>query len=1070
MPENKANVCGVRITTWGTHPDGGNGMAKFIDQEFFGGNTGHVAIAVTFPADEKGKALIKQYCTDPAIPFEKHLIRVPVAKKDVNSDNPKQFAATSEVLAEEEVYVVNFSWWPRYSGVGFAIAPSENSDNFSEREGVHVDYDLKWQALLQPEIRTHRGKFGSQKMQYGVDSIVHKRALTAQQILLLDTTALLQSVHRQLESIKVLNGKLESKKSKFKILKKREERIKSKATALQEQQIKLQTFVDLRNCLKRNANPLETLTSDQQAQLDEAYPAWREKPSISDIEKKEKSLKKKIKRIAGDTPKKVKSARVALAKISPSEEILLERFVPNWRENITENGVTAKYIKKLLAKVIEEKARLKAKKSELEAQQTKLECELLPQNVQDFLLDRKLQMSLLELQTYLTEQKPFTGGTNYYLGEEFIKKMQQFEVLTGVKWREELVETVMGELMYMRESGMQQCKEILSQRIEALQAGNEVRLKEDVACRHKFNELRHEAWYEIYDSLWQFTDPRSARYLKPERSIAIPLYLKNELDEAFKFSTKKWYGPEGIVKDLNQLTHAEIAELYAYTRKKMIKAKNQLVDDQQSLGIFKQGDFAHFLTRGRPPDVEVRLPLGKGSGASNAVAEGMDVEAMLKEMQRITHEEKFNLRTNNCSSTVSKILEAGATTPHLKHQFRNRALGAIANPQMVINNGKDYLKALKKPKDSWIKRIQRFSPLEKLGGWCLNKLVVEKDVRTRTKVAAGLLAIPMGIYAGVKTLIAKMTDPLGFFKDLTRFANYANKHNSTGFKILAAIGYIPGMLVSAPFAAVQYGVTQVAKGIAALTSRIFGKKKAVRSPEYADLNPLQLKELEQKQAVFNQVSKEILARIHMIEISANTIADACQQFESQAMEASYAYAKGEIKDEKYPVVTLSKASMALFEKEISRLRSASSPELQQQAIALEAKYHTYLKSNQFMLMSVNRLIQNAFEDRLSLISKTSEQVEVNALIDTSVDLAVIYAAAEQARLDAQRDFAESEPASEANNLADEPSVTVAAPAKRQRARQEAFERLKSDTTSLTPAQAESTEPKTAPPPSPRTSK
>lgn len=1073
MPDNKTNVCGVRITTWGTDPAGGNGIAKFLDLEFFGGNTGHAAVTVTFPADEKGKALIKKYCTEPAIPFEKHLIRVPVAKKNVNPNNPKQFAATDEVLAEEEVYVVNFSWWPRASGVGFALAPFENDDNLDEREGVHVNYSPKWQALLQPEIRMHRGRFGVQKMQYGVDSIVHTTSLTAQQIALFDTTVELQAIHRQLESIMVLKNKLESKKSKLKALKKREKNIQSKSTVLQKNHIKLQTLAALKNCLIKNQSPLEGLTSEQQIQLDKAYPDWRENPSISEVEKKEKSLKKKIKKITGDTSKKVKIARATLAKFSSSEEILLDRFVSHWHKKMVDNKITSKLIKKLLLHVTEEQARLKTKKAELEAQQTKLECELLSPNVQDFLLEHKMQKNLMELQAFLVAQTPLKGGGNYFLGEEFIKKMEQFEVLTGIKWREELVETVLNQFMYMRDSGMQHCLEILSQKIVALQAGIEVRLKQDVECRHKLNEMRYEAWYEIYDSLWQYIDPRSARYLKSEDTLITPPYLKRELDEAFKFSAKKWYGPEGMVEKPEKLTYAEVAKLYAYTRKKMLKAKNQLVDEQQSLGLFKQGDFAHFLTRGRPPDMEVRLPLGKASGASNAVTEGMDVEAMLKEMQRITQEEKFNLHINNCSSTVSKILEAGATTSHLKHQFRNRALGIITNPQMVANNGVDYLKALKKPKDTWFKRIRRFSPLEKLGAWCLKKLIVEKNVSIHTKMAAGMLAVPMGIYAGIKTLIVRMTDPLSFFNDLSRFANYANQHKSTGFKIIAALGYIPGMLVSAPFAAVQYSVTQVVKGFTGFVNRIMGKKKVVHPPEYADLSPIQLKELEQKQAVFNQVSKEMLTRIHMIEISANTIDEATRQFESQAMKATYAYAKNEFKDDQYPVVALSQATMRLFEKEISRLRRMSNPELQQQAVALEAKYNSYLKSNQFMLLSVNLLIQNAFDDRLNLISRTSEQVEVNTLIDTAVDPAAIYAAAEQARLDAQRNFAESEPTSEANNLTnDAPIIAVVASTKRQGVRQEAFERLKSDTTSLTHSQTESTEPEVtvSDPQSPRTSK
>ena len=62
MPKSDIKGSSVTLYTWGTHSDGGNGMAHFMDASFFGGNVGHAAIEVTLPVNEKTEQLIRQYC------------------------------------------------------------------------------------------------------------------------------------------------------------------------------------------------------------------------------------------------------------------------------------------------------------------------------------------------------------------------------------------------------------------------------------------------------------------------------------------------------------------------------------------------------------------------------------------------------------------------------------------------------------------------------------------------------------------------------------------------------------------------------------------------------------------------------------------------------------------------------------------------------------------------------------------------------------------------------------------------------------------------------------------------
>jgi len=49
---SKPSQYGVKVSTWGTHVDAGNGILPFLDANLFGGSIGHAAVTMTLPADD----------------------------------------------------------------------------------------------------------------------------------------------------------------------------------------------------------------------------------------------------------------------------------------------------------------------------------------------------------------------------------------------------------------------------------------------------------------------------------------------------------------------------------------------------------------------------------------------------------------------------------------------------------------------------------------------------------------------------------------------------------------------------------------------------------------------------------------------------------------------------------------------------------------------------------------------------------------------------------------------------------------------------------------------------------
>ena len=197
MPKSDLKGSAVTLYTWGTHENGGNGMAHFVDASFFGGNVGHAAIEVTFPANALSQQLIQKYClkgNKKVIPFERTTQNILDEHKEVQ---------------KQEIYKVYFSWWPG-DEKGFDLKKNINIDNDAERIGVDVgEIDPRFD-IGPREQRTYHGPLGFRVVNLANKEISHLTSLTPDQKTLIETQRQLNETHDKLEAMALLEKKLSS--------------------------------------------------------------------------------------------------------------------------------------------------------------------------------------------------------------------------------------------------------------------------------------------------------------------------------------------------------------------------------------------------------------------------------------------------------------------------------------------------------------------------------------------------------------------------------------------------------------------------------------------------------------------------------------------------------------------------------------------------------------------------------------------------------------------------------------------------------------------------------------------
>lgn len=202
MPKNDLKGSSVALYTWGTHRDGGNGVAHFLDASFFGGNVGHAAIELTLVANHKNQALVQQYClngTRKIIPFE------------LTTQNCLD---EQHQLKQQEVYKIYFSWWPGEIN-GYDLKNNLNTDSSLERFGVDTGpIDARFinpnepNTLLQKEKRTYHGPLGSRIVHLANHEIAHLTSLSPEQKALLTVEGQVREYESKLQTIVLIEQKL----------------------------------------------------------------------------------------------------------------------------------------------------------------------------------------------------------------------------------------------------------------------------------------------------------------------------------------------------------------------------------------------------------------------------------------------------------------------------------------------------------------------------------------------------------------------------------------------------------------------------------------------------------------------------------------------------------------------------------------------------------------------------------------------------------------------------------------------------------------------------------------------
>ncbi|HAT2010307.1 TPA: hypothetical protein I8Z88_002550 [Legionella pneumophila] len=124
----------LEIYTW-KNGSKGLGFTKPVKSMLFGGNVGHAAVELTFPADAKGDELAKKYQDVPGLSISKRTEIVPEKQED-GSYKPK----------EQVVYFVYFSWWPGHTN-GHHIN--------SHREDLESEWRHEPAPKIKPEIQKH---------------------------------------------------------------------------------------------------------------------------------------------------------------------------------------------------------------------------------------------------------------------------------------------------------------------------------------------------------------------------------------------------------------------------------------------------------------------------------------------------------------------------------------------------------------------------------------------------------------------------------------------------------------------------------------------------------------------------------------------------------------------------------------------------------------------------------------------------------------------------------------------------------------------------------------------------
>ncbi|MBS0288093.1 MAG: ankyrin repeat domain-containing protein [Proteobacteria bacterium] len=708
-PQAKSTFCGVRVYTYGTKAQETTGVMHQINTTLWGGNVGHAAVTLIIPADEVGKELIKKYCLDPAIPYQKQKVVTAKAGKE------------REVMHEEEVYVINWSWWPRKDGT-FYLRSALNLDGLSEREGVHRPMAPEWAQTLGQITRVHGGAIGSTRTNYGTTGMVHVKdnlSDTDKQILILKA-----DIPRKKENLESC------------------EHLLSKLAELVKENIPVMDITSSRYMTQNTKELINTFFPKQFQNLIKDKATL----SIEDLRILKSAVASKVNTLKYDHEQDVKKL-----------------------ERLTEN-------KKASYQQIHDQYQLKAQEKEQLEQQYQQDIQSLEeaQKLSDDLALKKeevenLKNYFMDLLGDLENSDKQELGINLQAAINLDKDLKAFETKDKLDLAD--ISTITSNLHFLLQTlTAEQEKSVISLE-DAQEKAEQTKTVLDQTT-DDFLKLEREYWpiasqmptaryQELLAHEEAVTATKGWCYLQLEKNNDDPIelgsdfaywlqrsQLKNDLDPGFDYQV-----------DVLKLSRAEIEQIRANAIDELKRIKIAMVDEEPCQGLFDAGENEQFVTMGTTPDHVLDLPLDAmslyhvdGPKPANQVAQGINAERMLEKMHDIVSCRTFDLSRNNCSRTSLDILEAGAD-PTLRDVFAVKAYGGLETPQMVYSDTLAYQHRMhhEDPRSTvtavsdTIARYSPFNFIERMSAQAIADAAVEPSVASLSKAALAVVGVSIGM-------------------------------------------------------------------------------------------------------------------------------------------------------------------------------------------------------------------------------------------------------------------------------------------------------------------------------------
>lgn len=208
---------------------------------------------------------------------------------------------------------------------------------------------------------------------------------------------------------------------------------------------------------------------------------------------------------------------------------------------------------------------------------------------------------------------------------------------------------------------------------------------------------------------------------------------------------------------------------------------------------------------GLQEDANIHLPIGK---------DGMNTEAMLKEMREIVDKESFHLKYMNCSVVSARILKAGAPTLTLQAIAAQRAWGFFSNPQKIYNTAVHMQRSF----TAWYTFLDTkiaasdFLYIDALVGFIIHKYIIamKKDEEehakqnisaedsqnkiTWNKISAVLIVLPIIPIISVLYILNHILRPSLFIKDCSRLLAWVFENSSLFLKVVFSVVLLPAII------------------------------------------------------------------------------------------------------------------------------------------------------------------------------------------------------------------------------------------------------------------------------------